>query len=172
MTVTLMPRVVRGSIQPRRRRWRGVQGISPAFLTRRGQQRGGPAGEVRGPAAFPKQDRRLSPRLVRVSVVSRGVAWHGPCGSRCMPTPPLSIPRVDVLGVQVSAATLDSAVALVEQWIRDGSPHYVCVTGVHGVMESRRDDHLRDIHNAAGLVTPDGMPLVWWARFKGWLETR
>ena len=28
-------------------------------------------------------------------------------------------------------------------------------------MESQRDPALRDIHNRAGLVTPDGMPLVW-----------
>ena len=41
---------------------------------------------------------------------------------------------------------------------------YVCVTGVHGVMESQRDERLRQIHNAAGLVTPDGMPLVWLSR--------
>jgi N-acetylglucosaminyldiphosphoundecaprenol N-acetyl-beta-D-mannosaminyltransferase len=39
---------------------------------------------------------------------------------------------------------------------------------VHGVMESRRDVRLQEIHNAAGLVTPDGMPLVWWTRRRGW----
>lgn len=39
--------------------------------------------------------------------------------------------------------------------------HYVCVTGVHGVMESQRDPELLRIHNASGLTTPDGMPMVW-----------
>jgi N-acetylglucosaminyldiphosphoundecaprenol N-acetyl-beta-D-mannosaminyltransferase len=34
-------------------------------------------------------------------------------------------------------------------------------------MESYRDHSLRGIHNAAGLVTPDGMPLVWLGRFMG-----
>jgi N-acetylglucosaminyldiphosphoundecaprenol N-acetyl-beta-D-mannosaminyltransferase len=31
-------------------------------------------------------------------------------------------------------------------------------------MESRRDEWLRRIHNEAGMVTPDGMPLVWLSR--------
>jgi N-acetylglucosaminyldiphosphoundecaprenol N-acetyl-beta-D-mannosaminyltransferase len=48
----------------------------------------------------------------------------------------------------------------------------VCVTGVHGVMESQRDETLRRIHNEAGLVTPDGMPMVWWARAHGHAHVR
>ena len=72
--------------------------------------------------------------------------------------------RVDILGVGVSCINLDDAVATIERWIGARSRHYVCVTGVHGVMESRRDQRLRRIHNEAGMVTPDGMPLVWVSR--------
>jgi N-acetylglucosaminyldiphosphoundecaprenol N-acetyl-beta-D-mannosaminyltransferase len=35
-------------------------------------------------------------------------------------------------------------------------------------MESHRNQDLRRIHNAAGLVTPDGMPLVWLAHRHGY----
>ena len=59
------------------------------------------------------------------------------------------------------------ALETIEQWIARRERHYVCVTGVHGVMESQRDDELRRIHNRAGLVTPDGMPLVWLSRLHG-----
>jgi N-acetylglucosaminyldiphosphoundecaprenol N-acetyl-beta-D-mannosaminyltransferase len=83
----------------------------------------------------------------------------------------LSIPRVDLLGVQVSAINMEQALDAIDHWITAGIQTYVCVTGVHGVMESRRDDNLRRIHNAAGLVTPDGMPLVWWTRWRGWTHT-
>ena len=69
--------------------------------------------------------------------------------------------RVNVLGVGVSAINIADALALIDRWIATGAHRYVCVTGVHGVMESQRDPALRDIHNRAGLVTPDGMPLVW-----------
>ena len=43
----------------------------------------------------------------------------------------------------------------------------MCVTGVHGVMESQRDPELLRIHNASGLTTPDGMPMVWAGRRAG-----
>ena len=75
--------------------------------------------------------------------------------------------RVDVLGVGVSAITMADAVDTIAGWIASRERHYVCITGVHGVMESRRDPALRAIHNAAGLVTPDGMPLVWLGRARG-----
>jgi N-acetylglucosaminyldiphosphoundecaprenol N-acetyl-beta-D-mannosaminyltransferase len=81
--------------------------------------------------------------------------------------PAAAIERVDVLGVGVSAVDMPMALAEIARWIETREPHYVCVTGVHGVMESRRDASLRAIHNAAGLVTPDGMPLVWLSRRRG-----
>lgn len=80
---------------------------------------------------------------------------------------PSPIPRVDVLGVQVSAVSLDTATREVRRWVESGERHYVCVTGVHGVMESQRDEGLRRIHNASGMTTPDGMPLVWAGRYAG-----
>jgi N-acetylglucosaminyldiphosphoundecaprenol N-acetyl-beta-D-mannosaminyltransferase len=75
--------------------------------------------------------------------------------------------RVDILGVGVSSINLDDAVATIERWICERSRNYVCITGVHGVIESRRDQRLRRIHNEAGMVTPDGTPLVWFARLLG-----
>jgi N-acetylglucosaminyldiphosphoundecaprenol N-acetyl-beta-D-mannosaminyltransferase len=79
------------------------------------------------------------------------------------------IPRVDVLGVGVSAVDLQAAVRELGRWIDEGAHHYVCVTGVHSVMESQADPELRAIHNGSGLTVPDGMPMVWaghWAGFK------
>jgi N-acetylglucosaminyldiphosphoundecaprenol N-acetyl-beta-D-mannosaminyltransferase len=79
--------------------------------------------------------------------------------------------RIHILGVGISPINLTDAVAAIERWIADRSHNYVCVTGVHGVMESRHDERLRGIHNAAGMVTPDGMPLVWLLRLLGWRHT-
>lgn len=76
-------------------------------------------------------------------------------------------PRVDVLGVGLSCLTLDSAVEEVSGWVVRDDHRYVCVTGVHGVMECRRDPQLLRIHNRSGLTTPDGMPMVWSARWAG-----
>ena len=75
--------------------------------------------------------------------------------------------RVNVLGVAVSAINMDIAVAEIESWIDRAERHYVCVCPVHSVMECRRSDEVRHIFNAAGMVTPDGMPIVWTVRASG-----
>lgn len=75
--------------------------------------------------------------------------------------------RIDILGVEVSAVRMDQVCAEVEDWIENGKRRYVCVTGVHGIMESQRDDELRRIHNSSGLTVPDGMPTVWAGRYAG-----
>lgn len=78
-----------------------------------------------------------------------------------MTTAPARIARVDILGVGVSAVDMLTALREIERWIVEREPHYVCVTGVHGVMECQNDAELLRIHNESGLTTPDGMPMVW-----------
>jgi N-acetylglucosaminyldiphosphoundecaprenol N-acetyl-beta-D-mannosaminyltransferase len=76
----------------------------------------------------------------------------------------LKAPRVNVLGVGVSAINMDQALAQIDQWVSAYEPGYVCICTVHGVMDCQRFDDLKQIFNSAGMVTPDGMPLVWLAR--------
>ena len=75
--------------------------------------------------------------------------------------------RCNVLGVGISAVNRPLALQRIAGWIANGAHQYVCITGVHGVIESQRDEKLRQIHNAAGMVTPDGMPMVWMNRLAG-----
>lgn len=83
----------------------------------------------------------------------------------------ISTDRAVILGVGVSAITMDLAVSTIERWIKLRIPHYICISGAHGLIESHRDRYLREIHNAAGMVTPDGMPLVFMARRLGFKRT-
>ncbi len=73
-----------------------------------------------------------------------------------------------VLGVRVDAVQIPGAIACIEEWIRqrDGC-RYVAVTGMHGVTEAQHVPRFKDVLNAADLVVPDGMPLVWLGRVKG-----
>ena len=80
--------------------------------------------------------------------------------------------RADILGVCVSAINMEDAVSLIEHRIATRVPTYVCITSVHGIIESLGHPRLRKIHNDAGLVTPDGMPLVWMSRWLGFDRTR
>lgn len=77
-------------------------------------------------------------------------------------------PSFRVLGVRVNAVQIPDVVALMQHWIqqRDAS-RFITVTSMHGVSESRRDQRFQAILNAADLVVPDGMPLVWMGRRHG-----
>ncbi len=81
-------------------------------------------------------------------------------------------PRINVLGVGISAINLQQAVAEIERWIETGARHYVNVCNVHTVMECQRAPRLRAIVNESGLSTPDGMPLVWLSRWHGHRQAR
>lgn len=73
----------------------------------------------------------------------------------------------NILGVLVSPINMTMALDTIESWIAKDTHEYVCVTTVHAVIECQSDAALRAVYNAAGMVTPDGMPLVWLSRFYG-----
>lgn len=75
--------------------------------------------------------------------------------------------RADVLGVGVHAINMPQAVATIDGAIRNRQKGYVCVTGVHGVMEAQSDSEFKNILNNSLLTTPDGMPTVWVGRMQG-----
>jgi len=83
-----------------------------------------------------------------------------------------SIGYVNVLGVKVSAINMPRALEEIDSWIQTREQHYVTITGVHGIMESQRDATIREIHNRAGMITPDGMPLVWISHRRGQKDVR
>ncbi len=75
--------------------------------------------------------------------------------------------KANVLGVGVHATRLQEAVHLSDRLLQSGGKGYVCLTGVHGVMEARRNAGTRAILNRAALCLPDGMPMVWVGRLQG-----
>jgi len=82
------------------------------------------------------------------------------------------LPRVNVLGVGIHAIDMDTALRESERLLAGDCKGYVCVTGVHGVMESQDDPALRAILNQAFLCVPDGMPTVWVGKLQGFRNMR
>ena len=74
--------------------------------------------------------------------------------------------RVNILGVGVHAIDIHQVLEQVCSAIEDGRKGYVCVTGVHGIMEAQTDSQFRSILNRSAITAPDGMPTVW----VGWLR--
>lgn len=77
------------------------------------------------------------------------------------------VERVNILGVGVSALNMNSALEETHSLLDQGGHGYVCVTGVHGIIESQDDEEFREIQNRSFLTTPDGMPTVWLGRLHG-----
>ena len=77
------------------------------------------------------------------------------------------VPHTRILGVRVSLLDMRTAVAQIIAWAAQGTSQYVCIRDVHGIMRAQGDRDFLAIHDQAGMVTPDGMPLVWVSRARG-----
>lgn len=88
-------------------------------------------------------------------------------GTRNSPEVTGTLARANVLGIGVHATNLEEAVSLSDRLLQSGGRGYVCLTGVHGVMEAQRNPRLRRILNSATLCLPDGMPTVWVGHAQG-----
>jgi N-acetylglucosaminyldiphosphoundecaprenol N-acetyl-beta-D-mannosaminyltransferase len=75
--------------------------------------------------------------------------------------------RINVLGVGIHILDLPAALGHIAAAVRDRQKGYICVTGVHGVMEAQADAAFRRILNRSFLCTPDGMPMVWLGKLHG-----
>lgn len=82
------------------------------------------------------------------------------------------VDRANVLGVGVHTVGLRGAVSILEAQIREKRKGYVCLAGVHGIMEAQRSKHLKLIFAKALLVAPDGMPIVWISHLQGFAATQ
>jgi N-acetylglucosaminyldiphosphoundecaprenol N-acetyl-beta-D-mannosaminyltransferase len=121
------------------------------------RQSSSPGASVSPMAAIEPEEERSK---VAIEVLEAQRFWEKPNRGN-------SPPRFSVLNVGVSAVTLRSAVDVIESWICKQERNFVCVRDVHGLVLCQDDADLAQIHRQAGMVTPDGMPLVWIGRRAG-----
>jgi len=72
-----------------------------------------------------------------------------------------------LLGVNVSRVNLPLAARQIIDWVNRKQRTYVCVAPVSTLVDAQRDSAYQKVVNEAGMVTPDGMPVVWLARARG-----
>ena len=75
--------------------------------------------------------------------------------------------KANVLGIGIDALNMKQALSRIEEYLRQQLKGYVCLVGVHGVMEAQRDPHLARIYAGSALAAPDGMPTVWVGHHQG-----
>jgi N-acetylglucosaminyldiphosphoundecaprenol N-acetyl-beta-D-mannosaminyltransferase len=78
------------------------------------------------------------------------------------------MPEFSILGVRVHAVQIPEVVAWMENVIKGRLVgRFVSATGMHGITEALHDPGFKRVLNEADLVVPDGMPLVWIGRERG-----
>jgi N-acetylglucosaminyldiphosphoundecaprenol N-acetyl-beta-D-mannosaminyltransferase len=80
------------------------------------------------------------------------------------------VPATRVLGVPISTINMRVAVCTILDWVKYRNAQYICVRDVHGIMLAQEDPALMEIHHGAGLITPDGMPLAWTLKARGYRD--
>lgn len=74
---------------------------------------------------------------------------------------------ISLLGVNVSRVNPVLALRQIFEWVEQKKRTYVCVAPVATLVDARRDGQYLAVVNEAGMVTPDGIPVVWLARARG-----
>ncbi len=72
-----------------------------------------------------------------------------------------------ILKTRLDATSYTDACDRIEQWVNQNQSCYIVAANVHLVMSAYWNNAYQKIINAAALVTPDGMPLVWGLRWLG-----
>ena len=73
-----------------------------------------------------------------------------------------------ILGLNIHTTTYQSAIGSILRWSRAGDSRSIYAANVHMVLEAYDSPQLQRMVNSADMVTPDGMPLVWIMRRKGY----
>jgi N-acetylglucosaminyldiphosphoundecaprenol N-acetyl-beta-D-mannosaminyltransferase len=76
-------------------------------------------------------------------------------------------PHANVLGIRVEAVDMAAALTRIEYALVARQKGYVCLAGVHGIMEAQRSPAVRSAFADAFLTLPDGTPTAWVGRWQG-----
>jgi N-acetylglucosaminyldiphosphoundecaprenol N-acetyl-beta-D-mannosaminyltransferase len=80
---------------------------------------------------------------------------------------PSLVQTVDVIGSPVTALSFQEQIDIILQWASASKSSFVCVANTHMLIEAHRVFAFWTILQAADLITPDGMPLVWMLKLLG-----
>jgi N-acetylglucosaminyldiphosphoundecaprenol N-acetyl-beta-D-mannosaminyltransferase len=76
-------------------------------------------------------------------------------------------PAAKLLGISVEALDMERALHRIAGELAARRKGYVCMAGVHGIMEAHRDAELAGIYASSSITVPDGTPTVWVGRWQG-----
>jgi N-acetylglucosaminyldiphosphoundecaprenol N-acetyl-beta-D-mannosaminyltransferase len=81
-------------------------------------------------------------------------------------------PGAEVLGIRIHALSLEACAERMIDWARRGESRYVCACNVHAVVSARLDPEIALAIGGADLRVPDGAPIAWRLRGRGYPHQR
>lgn len=82
----------------------------------------------------------------------------------------MSTTCTQLLGTRIDALSWEQVLGRILRWAQSGSSRTVCLCNVHSLVSARRDAALAQALGQADLNAPDGAPLAWLMRRRGWPE--
>ena len=80
------------------------------------------------------------------------------------------IPKCEILGVQIAAINMSTALNYIQTNLEDLKGQYICISNVHTTVMSYEDTTYCSIQNEAALALPDGKPLSVICRKRGFSD--
>lgn len=71
----------------------------------------------------------------------------------------MELKKVNILGVKIDDVSMDQAVEIVEEWLKDGGRHYIVTPNPEFIIAAQKDLEFRRVLNNADLAIPDGVGL-------------
>jgi N-acetylglucosaminyldiphosphoundecaprenol N-acetyl-beta-D-mannosaminyltransferase len=75
--------------------------------------------------------------------------------------------KIDIFGSGIDNVNMDEAVKKIENFIEEVGSHHVITANAEIIYRASIDEKLQKIINAAHLVTPDGIGVIWAAKKRG-----
>ena len=75
-----------------------------------------------------------------------------------------------LLGTRIDAMSWEQAAGRILRWAQSGASRMVCLCNVHSLVSARHDPVLAAALALSDLNSPDGAPLAWLMRRRGWPE--
>ncbi len=75
--------------------------------------------------------------------------------------------RLDMLGVPLARIDMEGALARIDQFVEERSPHMVVTSDTPSIVRAHDDAEYQEIVQAADMVTADGRGVLWMARVLG-----
>ena len=76
--------------------------------------------------------------------------------------------NANILDSLIDVTSYSKTTQEISAWSHASESRYICAANVHMIMEAYDSPEFQEVVNNADIVTPDGIPLVWMLRLKGY----